>query len=39
MANALNERPSFLRKMYKIWRDKQEAVTKIVIDPWSVKAA
>jgi len=21
-------------EMYKVWRDKQEAVTKIVIDPW-----
>jgi hypothetical protein len=20
--------------MYKMWRDKQDAVTKIVIDPW-----
>jgi hypothetical protein len=20
--------------MYKIWRDKQDQVTKIVIDPW-----
>jgi threonine dehydrogenase-like Zn-dependent dehydrogenase len=25
--------------MYKIWRDKQESVTKIVIDPWATKAA
>jgi len=23
-------------EMYKIWRDKQESVTKIVIDPWAV---
>lgn len=22
-------------EMYKLWRDKQDAVTKIVIDPWS----
>lgn len=26
-------------EMYKIWRDKQESVTKIVIDPWAQKAA
>ncbi len=26
-------------EMYKIWRDKQENVTKIVIDPWAAKAA
>lgn len=26
-------------EMYKIWRDKQENVTKIVIDPWATKAA
>ncbi len=25
--------------MYKIWRDKKEKVTKIVIDPWQEKAA
>jgi threonine dehydrogenase-like Zn-dependent dehydrogenase len=25
--------------MYKIWRDKKEKVTKIVIDPWQDKAA
>lgn len=25
--------------MYKIWRDKKDEVTKIVIDPWSAKAA
>jgi threonine dehydrogenase-like Zn-dependent dehydrogenase len=25
--------------MYKIWRDKKEKVTKIVIDPWMSKAA
>jgi threonine dehydrogenase-like Zn-dependent dehydrogenase len=25
--------------MYKIWRDKKENVTKIVIDPWQQKAA
>jgi threonine dehydrogenase-like Zn-dependent dehydrogenase len=26
-------------EMYKVWRDKREAVTKIVIDPWAAKAA
>lgn len=26
-------------EMYKIWRDKKEHVTKIVIDPWAEKAA
>jgi hypothetical protein len=28
-------------EMYKTWRDKQDAVTKIVIDPWqdSITAA
>jgi threonine dehydrogenase-like Zn-dependent dehydrogenase len=26
-------------EMYKVWRDKREAVTKIVIDPWASKAA
>jgi threonine dehydrogenase-like Zn-dependent dehydrogenase len=26
-------------RMYEVWRDKQEAVTKIVIDPWAEKAA
>jgi threonine dehydrogenase-like Zn-dependent dehydrogenase len=26
-------------EMYKIWRDKKECVTKIVIDPWASKAA
>lgn len=26
-------------EMYKIWRDKQEAVTKIVIDPWAERVA
>jgi threonine dehydrogenase-like Zn-dependent dehydrogenase len=25
--------------MYKVWRDKKEKVTKIVIDPWMSKAA
>jgi len=25
--------------MYKIWRDKKEKVTKIVIDPWAEKKA
>jgi threonine dehydrogenase-like Zn-dependent dehydrogenase len=25
--------------MYKIWRDKKDKVTKIVIDPWAAKAA
>ena len=23
-------------QMYKIWRDKKEKVTEIVIDPWAV---
>jgi threonine dehydrogenase-like Zn-dependent dehydrogenase len=26
-------------RMYEVWRDKQEGVTKIVIDPWAEKAA
>jgi len=26
-------------KMYEIWRDKKEKVSKIVIDPWAAKAA
>lgn len=26
-------------KMYNVWRDKKDAVTKIVIDPWAEKAA
>jgi threonine dehydrogenase-like Zn-dependent dehydrogenase len=26
-------------EMYKIWRDKKDRVTKIVIDPWAEKAA
>lgn len=26
-------------RMYEVWRDKKEKVTKIVIDPWSEKAA
>jgi threonine dehydrogenase-like Zn-dependent dehydrogenase len=26
-------------EMYKVWRDKKERVTKIVIDPWAEKAA
>jgi threonine dehydrogenase-like Zn-dependent dehydrogenase len=26
-------------EMYKIWRDKKERVTKIVIDPWAERAA
>jgi threonine dehydrogenase-like Zn-dependent dehydrogenase len=26
-------------EMYKVWRDKREAVTKIVIDPWAARAA
>lgn len=26
-------------EMYKVWRDKSEAVTKIVIDPWQDKMA
>jgi threonine dehydrogenase-like Zn-dependent dehydrogenase len=25
-------------RMYEIWRDKKESVTKIVIDPWAEKA-
>lgn len=25
-------------EMYKVWRDKQQSVTKIVIDPWAEKA-
>jgi threonine dehydrogenase-like Zn-dependent dehydrogenase len=25
--------------MYRVWRDKEQAVTKIVIDPWAEKAA
>jgi len=25
--------------MYKVWRDKKENVTKIVIDPWAETAA
>jgi threonine dehydrogenase-like Zn-dependent dehydrogenase len=32
---ALDEAP----EMYKIWRDKKDNVTKIVIDPWGQKAA
>lgn len=31
----LDEAPA----MYKVWRDKKESVTKIVIDPWMGKAA
>jgi len=31
----LNEAP----EMYKVWRDKQESVTKIVIDPWAERVA
>jgi threonine dehydrogenase-like Zn-dependent dehydrogenase len=31
----LDEAPN----MYKIWRDKKDRVTKIVIDPWAEKAA
>lgn len=31
----LDEAPA----MYKVWRDKKEKVTKIVIDPWAEKAA
>jgi threonine dehydrogenase-like Zn-dependent dehydrogenase len=31
----LNEAPA----MYKIWRDKRESVTKIIIDPWVERAA
>jgi threonine dehydrogenase-like Zn-dependent dehydrogenase len=26
-------------EMYKIWRDKKDKVTKIVIDPWATAAA
>lgn len=26
-------------EMYKVWRDKKEQVTKIVIDPWAARAA
>ena len=26
-------------EMYKVWRDKKEQVTKIVIDPWAAEAA
>ncbi|KAA6462120.1 glutathione-dependent formaldehyde dehydrogenase [Acidobacteria bacterium AB60] len=26
-------------EMYKVWRDKKERVTKIVIDPWATKVA
>ena len=26
-------------EMYKVWRDKKEHVTKIVIDPWAAAAA
>jgi len=26
-------------EMYKVWRDKKEHVTKIVIDPWAARAA
>lgn len=26
-------------EMYKVWRDKQDSVTKIVIDPWAEEAA
>jgi threonine dehydrogenase-like Zn-dependent dehydrogenase len=26
-------------RMYEVWRDKKERVTKIVIDPWAEKAA
>jgi threonine dehydrogenase-like Zn-dependent dehydrogenase len=26
-------------EMYKVWRDKKDKVTKIVIDPWAEKAA
>jgi threonine dehydrogenase-like Zn-dependent dehydrogenase len=26
-------------EMYKVWRDKKENVTKIVIDPWAEKMA
>jgi len=26
-------------EMYKVWRDKGDRVTKIVIDPWAARAA
>jgi threonine dehydrogenase-like Zn-dependent dehydrogenase len=26
-------------EMYKVWRDKKDRVTKIVIDPWAAQAA
>jgi threonine dehydrogenase-like Zn-dependent dehydrogenase len=26
-------------EMFKVWRDKREGVTKIVIDPWAERAA
>jgi len=26
-------------RMYEVWRDKRESVTKIVIDPWAEAAA
>jgi threonine dehydrogenase-like Zn-dependent dehydrogenase len=26
-------------RMYEVWRDKKEFVTKIVIDPWAETAA
>ena len=32
---SLEEAPA----MYEVWRDKKDNVTKIVIDPWSTKAA
>lgn len=32
---ALDEAP----EMYKVWRDKEDNVTKIVIDPWAARAA
>ena len=32
---SLDEAP----EMYKVWRDKKQSVTKIVIDPWIEKAA
>jgi hypothetical protein len=25
--------------MYKVWRDKEDRVTKIVIDPWAERGA
>jgi len=31
VANVLVEAP----EMYKVWRDKKQNVTKIVIDPWA----